>query len=243
MARISEQEINRLKEEVSLVRLVESQGHQPKKQGKDYVIRCPFHEDDTPSLVITPAKNLYHCFGCGAAGTVIDWTMKTQGLSFRHAVELLKSGDIVQVASDKPVKRNTTAKHPQPLAADPNQQATLKRVIDYYHETLKQSPEALEYLESRGLQSAELIDRFKLGFANRTLGYRLPEKNRKAGAEIRGQLQEIGILRDSAHSGEREQRFRTNVNTYFPNASRVRIISSGVHLGSTVQGAFASTHP
>ena len=57
----------------------------------------------------------------------------------------------------------------------------------------------MAYLESRGLKSAELIDTFKLGYANRTLAYRLPEKNRKAGAEIRGQLQEIGILRQSGH--------------------------------------------
>jgi hypothetical protein len=57
----------------------------------------------------------------------------------------------------------------------------------------------LEYLNSRGLVHPELIDRFKLGFVNRTLGYRLPEKNRKAGAELRGKLQEIGILRDSGH--------------------------------------------
>ena len=199
MARIPPAEIERLKQEISLVRLVESQGHQPKKQGKDYVMRCPFHEDDTPSLVISPRKNLYHCFGCGAAGTVIDWTMKTQGLSFRHAVELLREGDVSVMANDKPVKRNTAHKHPQPLSASPDKQATLKRVIDYYHQTLKQSPEALEYLESRGLKHAELIDRFKLGYANRTLAYRLPEKNRKAGAEIRGQLQEIGVLRQSGH--------------------------------------------
>jgi DNA primase len=52
MARIAEQEIERLKSEISLVRLVESQGYQPKRQGKDYVFHCPFHEDDTPSLVI-----------------------------------------------------------------------------------------------------------------------------------------------------------------------------------------------
>ncbi len=201
MARLSDDEIAKLKDQVSLLRLVESQGYQPKKQGKDYAIRCPFHDgDDTPSLIISPKKNLFHCFGCEAAGTVIDWVMKTQGLSFRHAVELLKEGNAgLLAASDKPVKRNTTHKHPEPLAANPNSQATLKRVIHYYHETLKQSPEALEYLESRGLKSAELIDTFKLGYANRTLAYRLPEKNRKAGAEIRGQLQGIGLLRQSGH--------------------------------------------
>jgi len=200
MARFTDEMIDQLKREVSLVRLMESQGHQPKKQGKDYVMACPFHEDDTPSLVVSPDTNLWHCMGaCQAGGSVIDWVMKTQGTSFRHAVELLKEGDAALVASDKPVKRNTTHKHPNPLAANPDNQATLKRVINYYHETLKQSPEALDYLESRGLKSAELIDTFKLGYANRTLAYRLPEKNRKAGAEIRGQLQAIGLLRQSGH--------------------------------------------
>jgi len=201
MARFTDDMIDQIKQEVSLLRLVESQGYTVTKQGKDYAIRCPFHDgDDTPSLIISPKKNLFHCFGCEAAGTVIDWVMKTQGLSFRHAVELLKEGNAgLLAASDKPVKRNTSHKHPEPLAANPNNQATLKRVIHYYHETLKQSPEALEYLKSRGLKSAELIDTFKLGYANRTLAYRLPEKNRKAGAEIRGQLQDIGILRQSGH--------------------------------------------
>ena len=90
MARIAEEVIEQLKAEVSLLRLVESQGHQPKKQGKDYVISCPFHDEDTPSLIITPDKNLFNCFGCGASGTVIDWVMQTQRISFRHAVEVLQ---------------------------------------------------------------------------------------------------------------------------------------------------------
>lgn len=54
--------------------------------------KCLFHEDDTASLVATPAKNLWHCFGCGAAGGRIDWTMRKNGVSFRHAVELLRDG-------------------------------------------------------------------------------------------------------------------------------------------------------
>jgi len=197
MARIPEDEIERLKTEVSLVRLIESQGHKPKKQGKDYLLSCPFHEEDTPSLVITPSKNLFHCFGCEASGTVIDWVMKTQGISFRHAVELLRE-DVGLVSGSKTAKRTTT-KALSTLTIDPDNQATLKRVIDYYHECLKNNPEALAYLESRGLKNAELINRFKLGHANRSLAYRLPDKNRQAGAEIRGQLQEIGILRKSGH--------------------------------------------
>ncbi|MES9904934.1 MAG: CHC2 zinc finger domain-containing protein [Sedimenticola sp.] len=196
MARIPEDEINRLKEKISLVRLAESQGHKLKKQGKDFLLSCPFHEEDTPSLVITPSKNLFRCFGCDAGGSVIDWMMKTQNVSFRHAVELLQKEVGLSCGHSTPT---SPPKSLPPLAANPNNQATLKRVIDYYHECLKSSPEALEYLESRGLKDTELIERFKLGYANRSLAYRLPEKNRKAGAEVRGQLQAIGILRKSGH--------------------------------------------
>jgi len=200
MARLSESELSRLKNEVSLLRLVESQGHQPKKQGKDYVISCPFHEEDTPSMVISPKNNLFHCFGCGEAGSVIDWVMKTRGVSFRFACEILQedAGLVAESGTDT-VAQNTTTKLATPLAANASNQQAMKGVMDYYHQTLKQSPEALEYLAKRGLNHPELIDTFKLGYANRTLGYRLPEKNRKAGKELRGQLQEIGLLRSSGH--------------------------------------------
>ena len=69
----------------------------------------------------------------------------------------------------------------------------------YYQERLKQTPEALAYLARRGLDDAELIERHRLGFADRTLGLRLPEKTRKAGHEIRSRLQKLGLLRDSGH--------------------------------------------
>ena len=92
MALLPDADIQRLKTEISLLRLIESQGHVVTRQGKDAAIRCPFHEgDDTPSLVISPASNLFHCFACEAAGSVIDWVMKTRGVSFRFACEILQS--------------------------------------------------------------------------------------------------------------------------------------------------------
>jgi DNA primase catalytic core len=198
MARIREDEIERLKEETSVARLVEAAGVELKRQGADLVGRCPFHEDKTPSLVITPSKNLWHCLGaCRAGGSVIDWMMKAQGVSFRHAVELLKAGQVP--ASAQPVKRSTVRKLEAPVAPDADDRAALLQVVAYYHEQLKESPEALGYLEKRGLRAAEMVERFKLGFANRTLGYRLPEKNRKAGEELRGRLARLGILRESGH--------------------------------------------
>jgi len=93
MARIPNNELDRLKYEVALVRLVESSGVELKKHGKDYHGLCPFHHDKTPSLVISPEKNLWHCLGaCNEDGSVIDWVMKKEGISFRHAVDLLKNG-------------------------------------------------------------------------------------------------------------------------------------------------------
>lgn len=203
MARIPEAEIERLKNEVSVERLVESSGIELKKSGKDFVGCCPFHEDATASLVVTPAKNLWHCFGCGVGGGPLDWVMKQNGVSFRHAYELLRAnpalaaGSVTQAGA--PLKLSRVRKLAPPVALDAGEQQLLNQVIDFYHQTLLASPEALAYLDRRGIGNRELIECFKLGFANRTLGLRLPVTQVKAGAEIRGRLQNIGILRESGH--------------------------------------------
>jgi len=192
-------ELDTIKQGISLLRLIESQGYEINKRGKDYVTRCPFHEDATPSLVITPDKNLFHCFGCDAAGSVIDWVMKTQGVSFKHAVELLRK-DIPLAADHQTLtKYNTVPKLAAPLADDADKQTALQQVIAFYHKSLRESTEAQSYLKQRGLDDVELINHFKLGYANRTLGLHLPQRNRQSGAKLRGLLQAIGIYRDSGH--------------------------------------------
>ena len=125
-------------------------------------------------LVITPEKNLWHCLGaCQTGGSAIDWVMRTKGVSFRHAVELLKADHpALAVPVEKIVRKDTTSKLDAPISSDAADREVLGQVVDYYHDTLKQSPEALKYLESRGLTHPEMVERFKLGFANRTLGYR-----------------------------------------------------------------------
>ncbi len=201
MARIPDEVIERLKQEVPLDRLAAARGVKLKQHGADLVGLCPFHEDHEPSLVISPKKNLWHCLGaCQTGGTVIDWVMRAHGVSFRHAVELLRSDHPALLeAAAQPVKQSTVRKLPPPIAREADDAQALQQVVHYYHETLKQSPEALAYLEKRGLSSEEMIERFQLGFANRTLGLRLPAANRKPGAEQRGRLQRLGILRESGH--------------------------------------------
>jgi len=202
VARIPEAEIERLKREVSLERLVEARGIQLQRHGADLHGLCPFHDDREPSLVVTPSKNLWHCLGaCQMGGSVIDWMMKAEGVSFRHAVELLRDDRATSAtaATVQPVKRSTVQKLETPLARDADDRELLRQVINYYHETLKASPEALAYLERRGLTHPDVIAHFKLGYANRTLAYRMPQRNRAAGAELRGRLQQVGILRESGH--------------------------------------------
>jgi DNA primase catalytic core len=198
MARIPESEIERIKREVSVERLVEASGVALKRLGVELQGRCPMHQDTQPSLFVNPVKNLWHCKGaCGVGGGPIDWVMKMNGVSFRHAVELLREG--ITSSAAQPVKMGTVRKLPAPVALDADDQALLNQVIGYYHETLKAAPEALAYLESRGLAHPELADRFKLGFANRTLGLRLPARNRAAGASLRARLIALGLLRESGH--------------------------------------------
>ncbi|MBW1809160.1 MAG: toprim domain-containing protein [Deltaproteobacteria bacterium] len=195
MARIPEEELERLKREISVQRLAEGRGVNFTRHGADLIGLCPFHDDHEPSLVISPRKNLWHCLGaCQAGGSVIDWVMKSEGASFRHAVELLREG-----LSDAAPVKSTASKTSPPVEVDAEDRQVLARVVNYYHETLKQSPEAIKYLEGRGLMSSEMIERFRMGFSNRTLGYRLPAKSRKAGRQARKQLQRLGILRGSGH--------------------------------------------
>jgi DNA primase len=209
MARIPDTTLEQLKESVSVQRLVEGFGVELKKQGKDWAGKCPFHADDTASLIITPAKNLWHCFGCQIGGGVVDWVMKSRGVSFRHAVQLLKEDAaleqpslVAQSSSDAPrpaPKKTTVPTLPAPVTLDADDRALLLQVVDYYHRTLKDTPEALAYLQARGLAHSELLDHFKLGYANRSLGLRLPHKNRVEGAQMRSRLERLGVYRESGH--------------------------------------------
>ena len=202
MGRISDEALERLKSEVSLERLVTARGVVLRKRGDELIGLCPFHEDHSPSLVVNPSKNLWHCLGaCQTGGTVIDWVMKSEGVSFRHAVELLRKDALAlnPESSSRPVQQSTVRKLETVIGAEADTQSVLGQVVDYYHETLKQSPEALGYLEKRGIGSSEAIEQFKLGYSNRTLGYHIPLKNRREGALIRGQLESLGIYRKSGH--------------------------------------------
>jgi DNA primase len=198
VTRAPDETVERIKREISVQRLVEARGIQLKRVGKNLVGLCPFHKEQKPSLTVTPSTNKWRCFGCGKGGTVFDWVMHTEGISFSHALQLLRR-DLVPVNPNAgpPVKISTVPKLPPLISQTNDDKKLLEIVVSYYHKTLKESPEAQQYLLKRGLKSAEMVEHFRLGFANRTLGYYLPKPNRLAGADQRGRLKELGVLREN----------------------------------------------
>jgi len=198
MARIPDDEIRRIKAEVPIRSYLEGRGSAFRQHGADIVCPCPFpdHDDTTPSFIVSEAKNVYHCPGCGQKGTIIDLVMALEDVGFRHAVELLREG-LPALARDG--RRYTTVRRlPSPVEMDAGEQAALRQVIDYYHERLGQTPDALVYLEKRGI-TGEAVTTFRLGFADRSLGLRLPAKQIAEGKAIRERLQRLGILRGTGH--------------------------------------------
>ncbi|WP_038242456.1 CHC2 zinc finger domain-containing protein, partial [Xenorhabdus szentirmaii] len=211
MAHKPEPDLAHLKQSVSLLGLVRQQGRPLKKRGADYVLRCPFHAEKTPSMVITPAKNLYHCFGCGAAGSVLDWIIQTEGVSLNAGIKRLRAlAGLPEM--DNAVNTSSLAATPQPRQKladlDDDGQALLRQVVEFYHQNLLESPEAAEWLAKRGLNHPELVSHFKLGYAgNHGIGGSaglLPSKSSKEGQQLRDKLAGLGVLRAST----RQDHFR-----------------------------------
>ena len=199
MPRIAEPDIERVKRDTDLLSLIQSRGVSLARKGKNWTGLCPFHEDNsTPNLIVTPGKGLWRCMACGAAGNAIQFLQRHDGLSFRHAFELLSSGGKAAFESNGragPAKQSTVPKLPCPLGEGSEGTELLSEVAAYYHERLAHSPPALDYLKARGLGDEGLCRRFRAGFADRTLGLRIPHANRKAGGLIRSRLKELGVFR------------------------------------------------
>lgn len=204
MTRIRQQEIDELKRRLSLVDVAESQGHKLKRQGKDYVVLCPFHTEKTPSCVISPGKNLYHCFGCGAAGSVLDWLQHTQRLTYPQTLQRLR--ELAGSSSSLPASSSSAAVPASPPARqtltdlDDDGQALLSQVVNWYHQNLLNSPDTLVWLEKRGLNHPELISHFRLGFAGaHGVAGALPSPYSKTGKALRSRLKQLGVIRESNH--------------------------------------------
>ncbi len=132
-----------------------------KKQGRNYVGLCPFHNEKTASFSVSPEKQIYYCFGCGAGGNVISFIMKIEGLSFPEAVKFLADKAGITIPEDNQTEGNEKLRERE-------QAYKLNELVkDFYHYLLKShdiASEAREYLQKRGIDEPT-VDKFQLGFA------------------------------------------------------------------------------
>jgi len=178
-----------LKRNTDLVSVVQSRGVALTRKGNDYVGLCPFHEEVTPSFHVTPRKNLFHCFGCDAAGSVIDFVMRREGLTFREAVDrLLTETGVVQRGVSLGATRVPPMEEDSSLSPE-RAQVLLERVVTIYAKTFGEVPEGRAYLEKRGITDAGLWTQHRVGYCNGRLPELLPQEG-----SIRDELKTLGIL-------------------------------------------------
>ncbi|MEI7614631.1 MAG: DNA primase [Betaproteobacteria bacterium] len=153
---IPESFIQELLHRVDVVDLID--GHVPlKKAGANFAACCPFHNEKSPSFTVSPTKQFYHCFGCGAHGTAISFLMEYSGLGFIDAIKELAGRVGLQVPEDEGRRH-----HDGPKLTTLTE--IMARASKYYYEQLKRSDKAIQYLKARGV-SGEIAQKFGIGYA------------------------------------------------------------------------------
>lgn len=132
-----------------------------KKAGANYSACCPFHNEKSPSFTVSPTKQFYHCFGCGAHGSALSFLMEYNGLSFVEAIHDLARQVGMIVPQEQ---RDPNQPAPASKAVLLSLQETLQQVANYYKAELKKSPRAIDYLKARGL-SGQVAAKFQIGYA------------------------------------------------------------------------------
>jgi len=122
-----------------------------KKAGANFKANCPFHGESTPSFVVSPVKQIYHCFGCGVGGDSIKFVMEYEKLSYPEALEKLASAQNFQLLYTNDGYKKDEKK-------------ILEKLTDFFIQHLESKPEALEYLRSRGIYESS-IEKFQIGYA------------------------------------------------------------------------------
>jgi DNA primase len=205
MARFSEEELDDIRRNTDIVALIESYGTTLKQRpdANEYVGLCPLHDDKEASLHVNRAKGVWHCkSGCGG-GDCFQWVMKAEGgISFKLSVDLIKNKAVGLMAGNG-TKAKFVPRFESPIAQSASDQELIYTVAEYYHSCLPKNGDAIAYLTKRGLNDSEAIQRFKIGFCDRTLGHRIPNRQTQAGAEQRAKLDALGILKETGHESMR----------------------------------------
>jgi DNA primase len=167
MARVPDEELQRIKSQVAVEDLCRDYGIELRRTGPDNLMGlCPFHEDHDPSFGVTPSKNLWNCLaGCGG-GDVIALVMRKEGVSFRRAVDILRQ-HLGIVPEDPTIETRSGTTHSMlvpPSETELADHALLGHVLDFYHQTFCDDPKAMKYLQQRRCFDPEAVKLFKIGY-------------------------------------------------------------------------------
>ena len=194
---------------------------QMKKAGKNYTACCPFHKEKTPSFSVSPDKQFYYCFGCGAGGNALGFIMDHDNLDFPQAVE-----ELAKAAGMEIPREESGRSHKPRQPTDSPLYPLLTAAADFYRQALKSHPArraAVDYLKGRGL-TGEIARDFGLGFA--PPGWDNLYKHLSSDTLQQKAMIDAGLLVENAETGKRYDRFRDRV--MFPiRDSRGRIIAFG----------------
>ena len=194
---------------------------QLKKAGKNYTACCPFHKEKTPSFSVSPDKQFYYCFGCGAGGNALGFLMDHDNLDFPQAIE-----DLAKAAGMEVPREESGRPHKPRQPTDSPLYPLLTAAAEFYRQALKSHPQrkaAVDYLKGRGL-TGEIARDFGLGFA--PPGWDNLYKHLSSDTLHQKAMIDAGLLVENAETGKRYDRFRDRV--MFPiRDSRGRIIAFG----------------
>lgn len=175
------EEMDDLKARVDLAELVRQSGLELKKKGKNWLCRCPFHDDEKASLSIN--GQLWNCFACEAGGDALDWLQLKEKLTFPEAVKRLR-----ELAGSEAVHHQVEPVGDL-LAGGLKRSDLLEKVMDHYIKGFRETPAAQQYLNKRGLDSRELWDAFRVGYCDGSL-------NVPAEGDVREALTQLGVLNE-----------------------------------------------
>lgn len=194
---------------------------QLKKSGKNYSACCPFHHEKTPSFTVSPDKQFYYCFGCGASGSALGFVMEYDHLDFIQSVELLAR----QAGLEIPYEEGTSSRK-QRQSIDSPLYELLAKATEFYQQALRNHPAkqiAVDYFKQRGLTGVIARD-FGLGFA--PPGWDNLIKHLESDDKQQKLLIDAGLVVENADNGRRYDRFRDRV--MFPiRDTKGRVIAFG----------------
>lgn len=182
---------------VSVEAVVTATGVELAVDGGGLVGGCPWC-GDLEGLGVDAGANRWACTACGSSGGPTEWVMRCEGVSERHATELLREGVGLQsVTEGRSPRVGSVRRLPGLFDTEMADSELLEVVAAFYHRTLASEPEAQAWLGRRRIDGNEVAEVFGVGFANRTLGFRLPQANRVEGRVLRDRLQDLGVYRRS----------------------------------------------